>query len=152
MPGKLDVSAAGHYRAGESTSQGLREVREELGKNYKFKDITPLGRKMNVSPDTKGRMRHAVADIFMVIDNAPLRSYRLQKEEVHAIFLCPLDKLIKAHTKKHYSFIAHGVTNGGKKTKIKVLKSSFPYNWDDYHFKMALLAERFLKREKHLIY
>ena len=152
MPGRLDVSAAGHYRAGESTSQGLREVREELGKNYRFKSLVPVGRKMNVSPDVKGRMRHAVADVFMIIDNASLGSYKLQKEEVRGLFLCPIDKLIKTHTQKNYSFVAIGVLNDGKKTEIKVSKNSLPYNWDNYHFKMALLARRFLKGEQNLIY
>ncbi|MBU1110766.1 hypothetical protein KKB83_04060 [Patescibacteria group bacterium] len=31
-------------------------------------------------------------------------------------------------------------------------KDSFPFNWDNYHFKIALLADRFLKDEKNLIY
>jgi hypothetical protein len=107
---------------------------------------------MNVSPDMKGRMRHAVADIFIVLDNDLIESYKLQKEEVNALFLCPLEELVQVHTQKGYSFIAHGITNDGRKTTIKVSKTSFPYNWDDYHFKMALLAKRFLKGEKYLVY
>ena len=151
-PLKLDVTAGGHYEAGERISQGLREVREELGKNYKFKDITYLGRKLHVGPDTKKRMRQNVVDIFMVADDASLDTYTLQKEEVYAICICPISNLIRVHTKKGFSFTAQGLTNEKKKIRIKVTKESFPYNWDDYHFKVALLADRFIKKEQNVIY
>jgi hypothetical protein len=151
-PLKLDVTAGGHYTAGESIKDGLREVREELGRKYNFKELTPLGRRLNVGVDTKKRQRRTVCDIFIVLDDAPLSSYTLQKEEVHAIFSCPIDTLLKVHTKKGYTFTAVGLTNTGKATTLKVSKSSFPYNWDDYHFKMALLAKRFLKNEQSLLY
>jgi hypothetical protein len=109
-PLKLDVTAGGHYTAGESIKDGLREIREELGKKYDFKKL------------------------------------------VHAIFSCPIDELLKAHTKRGYAFAAIGLTNSGKITTIKVSKNSFPYNWDNYHFKIALLAKRFLQGEKDLLY
>lgn len=151
-PEKLDVTAGGHYRAGEKILDGLREVREELGKQYKMSDLIHLGRKINVSPDIKGRMRQNVVNIFMVLDNSPLESYRLEEAEVYAICVCPIAQLIKVHTQKGYGFEAKGITNKGERVKIKVTQSAFPYNWDNYHFKIALLTERFLKGEKHLIY
>ena len=49
-------------------------------------------------------------------------------------------------------FTTKGLTNRGKEIQIKVNKNSFPFNWDNYHFKIALLAERFLKGEGNLIY
>ncbi|MBM3209047.1 hypothetical protein FJZ40_02035 [Candidatus Shapirobacteria bacterium] len=151
-PNKLDVSAGGYYQAGEEISDGLREVREELGKDYKFKDLTCLGRKLAVLLDTKGRTRQVVADIFMVIDNSPLSSYRPEKAEVYAICACPIDKLVRVHTRKGYRFETEGITNEGEKIKIGISKNSFPYNWDPYHFKIALLAERFVRGEKNLVY
>lgn len=151
-PSKLDVTAGGHYEAGESVRQGLREVEEELGKKYAFEQLTCLGRKLNVSPDTKKKVRHTVVDVFMVRDNSGLRSYSLQKDEVHALFVCPVDKLIKAHVEPGYSFIAEGMSNAGKRATIRISQKSFPYNWDNYHFKIALLARRFLKGERRLVY
>jgi hypothetical protein len=151
-PKKLDVTAGGHYEAGERISQGLREVREELGKNYKFKDLQYCGRKLHVGPDTKNRMRQNVVDIFIIRDNAPLSSYTLEEKEVYALCVCPISKLIKAHTDKKHSFVAKGIDYAGKPIDIKVTQNSFPYNWDNYHFKMALLADRFLKGDKNLIY
>lgn len=55
-PDKLDVTAGGHYQADETIKGGLREVKEELGKDYQFKDLTALGRKLHVSPDEEATL------------------------------------------------------------------------------------------------
>ena len=151
-PNKLDVTAGGHYETREEILDGLREVREELGKNYKVDQLTYLGRKLHVSPDTKGRMRQNVVEIFMTVDNSDLVKFKLQESEVYAVCICPIPELIKVHTNEDYSFKADGITSGGEKIEINVNKDSFPYNWDNYHFKIVLLADRLLKGEKHLLY
>ncbi|MFA7301168.1 MAG: NUDIX domain-containing protein [Candidatus Shapirobacteria bacterium] len=150
-PMKLDVTAGGHYSAGENIEDGLREVREELGKTYDFNKLVNLGRKVHISPDTKNRERHNVVHIFMTVDNSPLENYVLQKSEVHAIVSCPINELIKVHT-QDYSFVAKGLDTEKKSFEIKVDKDSFPYNWDNYHFKIALLTDRLIKGDKNLIY
>src|SRR5215510_7041074 len=44
FPNLLDISAAGHYSAGETMQDGLRELHEELGlTEAKFEDLIPLG-------------------------------------------------------------------------------------------------------------
>ena len=151
-PNKLDVTAGGHYETREEILDCLREVREELGKNYKVDQLTYLGRKLHVSPDTKGRMRQNVVEIFMTVDNSDLVKFKLQESEVYAVCICPIPELIKVHTNEDYSFKADGITSGGEKIEINVNKDSFPYNWDNYHFKIVLLADRLLKGEKHLLY
>lgn len=151
-PGKLDVTAGGHYQAGETIKQGLREVEEELGKKYNFKSLAGLGRKIHVSPDTEGNVRYNIVDIFMVEDNSPLNSYVLEKAEVYAICACPVADLLKVHSVKDYTFEADTLSNKGEKDKMLIGKNSFPYNWDDYHYKIATLAKKFLRGEKNLIY
>ncbi len=150
-PGKLDVSAGGHYSAGEEIKDGLREVREELGKNYNFDQLIKLGRKIHVSPDTLGRERHNLVDIFLIRDNSDISTYKLEEKEVYGICTCPIDKLIKVHT-ENFIFKVPLLTSTGKVVEIEVNSDSFPYNWDNYHFKITLLADRFLKGEKYLMY
>jgi len=150
-PDKLDVTAGGHYTSGETIYDGLREVEEELGKQYEQNQLMYLGRKLHVGPDVRGLTRHNVVDIFFVTDNSSLDTYKLEKDEVHAVVECPIDELIKVHT-ENSAFRAHGLTNEGQQFETMVNKSSFPYNWDNYHFKIALLAERYLKGEKNLLY
>jgi hypothetical protein len=151
-PGKLDVSAGGHYSAGEELFDGLREVKEELGKTYKPKDLIYLGRKINVSFDIKKNIRKSVVDISFVLDNSALDTYVLDETEVFAICSLPIDKLIKTFKKSRYQFEAKALTAQGKTIQLAINKNSFPLNWDDYHFKIALLADRFLQGECDLIY
>jgi len=151
-PGLLDVSAGGHYQAGELIRDGLREVLEELGREYAFGDLMPLGRKITVSPDLKSRMRNNVIDIFMIQDERPIDTYELQKKEVFGICECPVESLLHVHTDEGFSFTTTLVKNDGTRATITVTRDSFPYNWDNYHYKMALLAERFLRGERPLIY
>ena len=150
--GKLDVTAGGHYSAGEALFDGLREVEEELGKKYKKEELAYLGRKMHVSPDVNGKMRQNIVDISFILDNSPLSTYVLEEAEVYAISSLPIAELIKVHTKPNYQFQAKALTADGSAIKLNVKKDSFPFNWDNYHFKIALLADRFLKGEKNLIY
>lgn len=150
-PNKLDVTAGGHYQAGETIFDGLREVKEELGRMYTKDQLTYLGRKLHVSPDVLNLIRHNVVDIFFATDNSVLDAYELEKEEVFALVTCPIDRLIQLHT-YGTEFSAHGITNVGQEMEITVASDSFPYNWDNYHFKIALLADRYLKGEKNLLY
>jgi hypothetical protein len=151
-PNKLDVSAAGHYSAGEIFADGLREAEEELGKAYQEKDITRVGTRLNVGIDTKGRTRHNVLDIGLIIDGSPLTTYRLDPVEVQAIVVCPLVDLERVFTQEGYSFVAPGLKADRSPLELMVTRDSFPYNWDNYHYKMTLLAKRFLQGEKNLVY
>ncbi|HSW66004.1 MAG TPA: NUDIX domain-containing protein [Bacillota bacterium] len=151
-PNKLDATAGGHYQAGEERADGLREVVEELGKHYQPSQLTFVGRKLHVAPDVHGFERRNIVDISFIIDNAPLSSYTLQPEEVYAICACPLSDLVKAHSDPAYAFTTEALKSNGEHLTLTVSKDSFPDNWDDYHFKIALLAERFVAGDQHLIY
>jgi 8-oxo-dGTP pyrophosphatase MutT (NUDIX family) len=148
-PGKLDVSVGGHYSAGEEIQDGLREAKEELGRDYAYSDLSHLGRRLNINFDTKGRRRQNVVEVFMIEDNAPLKDFVLQKEEVTAIFVCPILQLLDVF-ENDGSFPAQGIDQEGKPLTLNVDKNSFPYNWDHYHYKAAVLANRYFKGEKPL--
>lgn len=151
-PGKLDVTAGGHYSAGETIIKGVREVKEELGRTFEFTDLHYLGRRLNVSRDVNGYRRNNVVDVCMVVDGAPLSQYRLEEAEVSAIFLCPIDELIRVHTEPEHSFIASGLSDTGRELTKAVTAESFPLNWDRYHFKVALIAQRLLAGDRYLVY
>ena len=151
-PGKLDVSAGGHYRAGEGLLDGLREVEEELGKRYDVEGVVHLGRRLNVSQDVLGRRRRNVVDVFLVRDDAPLDSYVLQPSEVFAVAACPLDELERAHADAEWRFGVEALTAEGGRVQLTVGRSSFPENADDYHARVVRLARGFLQGEPNLRY
>jgi hypothetical protein len=100
----------------------------------------------------KGRNLNEVVELYMTEDNAPLSSYSLQEEEVEAIFVCPVRELLRVNREVDYAFTASGFDNHGQATELLVRKDSFPVNWNDYHYKMAILAGRYFKGESDLLF
>lgn len=143
-PGLLDVTAGGHYRKGERMQGGLREVEEELGKQYPENAIRFLGRRMYMDYDIKQRLRKNIVYVFTTIDNNPLESYTLQKEEVDSLYILSLSDLMKLHNDKTYSFVAEGITNAKKRISLLITYKSLTYNWDNYHYKIAVVAKKLL--------
>ena len=151
-PGKLDVTVGGHYQAGETSAQGLREAEEEIGRRYHFKDLTFLGKKLWFGHDRNGNPRQTAVDVFFIQDDSSLSKYHLHPQEVNGLVACPINQLIKVHQNKKYHFTASGLDPQGNNIIVNVSQNSFPYNWDNYHFKITLLAQRFLSGEKNIIY
>jgi ADP-ribose pyrophosphatase YjhB (NUDIX family) len=151
-PNKLDVSSGGFYQAGEELADGVREAKEELGCDFKFADLFYLGRKLYVNRYGTNPDRHTITHVFMIKDNTPIESFNLDPVEVSAIVTCPIAELLKTHTDEKYQFKAQGLDNHHQAFTISVNQDSFPYNWDNYHYKIALIAQRFLYGEKNLIY
>jgi 8-oxo-dGTP pyrophosphatase MutT (NUDIX family) len=147
------VAVGGHLQAGEQLTDGLREAQEELGKLFKPENLQYLGKKLYVGFHDDGTSHNNAIDVYLTRDDTPLGEYRLQESEVYALCKCPINELLKAHRNKSYKFSVQGLTAYGKEISISVNKDSFPENyWDDYHFKMALLADRYFKGEKDLLY
>ncbi|HEX8390599.1 MAG TPA: NUDIX domain-containing protein [Candidatus Saccharimonadales bacterium] len=151
-PSLLDVTAGGHFQAGEKLTDGLREVDEELGKQYAPNDLIYLGRKLYVGFNTDDSSHNNIIDIYMIEDNSPLNSYRLEEAEVYALCACPVRQLQRAHHDPTYRFQVDAVKADGSQTVIDVDKASFPENWDSYHHKIALLAGRYFDGETDLLY
>jgi isopentenyldiphosphate isomerase len=53
FPGKLDITAAGHYAAGEELQIGVLEMSKELGVDIPFNDLISLGVRHNVIPTSE---------------------------------------------------------------------------------------------------
>ncbi len=152
-PGKLDVALAGHYENGETIDQAINhEGLEELKISYKFSNLTSIGRRLNVGIGTDGTMRNSVSDLFLIQDNRPFDQFQPQEDEVFALCVCPLQLLLRVHKDPAFEFTVEGKRHDGKRIEIKVNQDIFPYNWDNYHYKMALLIDRYFKGEKELIY
>ena len=89
-PGYLDVTAAGHLAAGEVTTDGLREVEEELGLQVEQERLVPLGTR-RVEQEIPGGYDREFHEIFLLVDATSPEDLRLQKEEVEAVFRLDLD-------------------------------------------------------------
>lgn len=83
-PGALDVAVGGHYRAGESLDETLRETEEEIGLVATAGDLVPLGRRF-INDVGAGYIDRELDDVFALRCDQPLASYMLHPEEVDAL-------------------------------------------------------------------
>jgi hypothetical protein len=136
-PGKLDISAAGHYNAGEMGLDGLRELREELGLELDRENCHSFGRHVNSYLDTSGRERRAVLSTYVCEFTGEDALLKLEKNEVETVFWVPLRALLAMYRGERPSIEIEGFDYDSRPLSRTVTLDDFFYNIDDYHFRNA---------------
>jgi isopentenyldiphosphate isomerase len=91
-PGRVDVSVAGHLRAGESPRDGLREAEEEVGLVVRPEDCVALGLRRSAYVG-EGFADREIQHVFLVRTSVAFEALRPHPEEVAGLVLAPLDGL-----------------------------------------------------------
>jgi isopentenyldiphosphate isomerase len=147
FPNRIDVTAAGHYLAGETIRDGLREVHEELGIEVAFESLTPLGTHIDVA-HYGDEIDRELSDVFLLIHNQPLQHYQLQAEEVAGLVAFRLEEGI-AFFEGQRSALS-GVAVGLESDVVTLQLADFVPRVDAYWIKICLLARRALNGERKL--
>lgn len=146
FPNKLDVSAAGHYAAGETVRDGLRELSEELGITPCFDDLIPLGVRVSVAR-CGGIIDREFADVFFLVDDRPLSAYDYRRDEIAGLAALDTDDalaLFEQGTPATAEAVGHGAP------QITVTRDDLIPTVDNYLYKIVLLAQRCLNGERRL--
>lgn len=91
-PDYMDISVGGHYLAGEKISDGIREIKEEVGLDIAFKDLIPLGIRQtsaDISPEYKN---NEFQHLFIIPSRYILNDYELNSSEVRGLVEIPIEK------------------------------------------------------------
>jgi isopentenyldiphosphate isomerase len=147
FPNYLDVTAAGHYTAGESMQDGVREVQEELGIAVRFEDLISLGRRVDVARYGE-LIDREFTDCFLCLYRQPISAYQVQRSEVAGLVAVPLDGGIDLCEGRRESLTCR--TAGLKMPTLKVTLDDFVPRVDAYFYKVLLLAKRCLNGERLL--
>ncbi len=83
-PGLFDVSAAGHYLAGENGLDGMRELEEELGVRASAGQVYHLGVRTSVCITDQLR-DFEFQDVYAIVDGRRLSEYRPDPDEVDGV-------------------------------------------------------------------
>ena len=145
-PNLLDVSAAGHYEAGESIADGVREIQEELGIQVDFADLVPVGMKYSAYR-AFGMIDREFNDVFLLDDDRPLSAYVPQAEEVSDLVCFSIDDGLALFAEECSAIPAESRTMG----RISLHQSDFVYPPDHYTYRVLVLAKRYLNGEKYLV-
>jgi tetratricopeptide (TPR) repeat protein/isopentenyldiphosphate isomerase len=90
FPGYLDISAAGHYRAGEGIEGGLREFSEELGVYVRTEELLRIAQRTVNETLDNGVVNREFQEIYAVTRPAGLQQYRPGYPEVLGVFECDM--------------------------------------------------------------
>jgi isopentenyldiphosphate isomerase len=94
--GKLDVTVGGHFGAGETLLEVVREVEEEIGLKVELKDLHYLETRQGVR-----HYEHAIdrefVDVYALHCNRSLEEYFLQCDEVSVLYEVPLEGAIELY-------------------------------------------------------
>lgn len=153
-PNRLDISAAGHYTAGEGIEGGLREIKEELGIEISKDVLIPLGIRVCIEEFDSKSINHEFQDLFFLIDNRALTDYRMSTDEVSGLVTIPVKEGIRLFAKEITNISALGYVLNNEsliqKQIFDIKLEDFIPTLDNYYFKIMILAERALRGEKYL--
>lgn len=147
-PNQFDISSAGHYLAGESSRDGLRELQEELGIEARFEELIPLGRRIHVAR-YGDLIDREFCDEFFLINDLPLESYAYQQEEIAGLLCFDIAEALEMAAGRHESIHAQAV--GWQTGKVEIRPADFVPHVDAYLYKVLILAKRCLSGEAHLV-
>jgi isopentenyldiphosphate isomerase len=148
FPNLLDISAAGHYAAGERMQDGVRELHEELGlTEAKFEDLISLGQRKSVAK-YDGVFDSQVSDVFFYVCNKPLNEYRYQTSELAGLIALPVKEGLQLFRGEIDCLEVPAV--GYVTDTIVLSRKDFIPTEDEYMEKILLLAPRCLDGESNL--
>ena len=147
FPNLLDVTAAGHYQAGEDISDGIREVQEELGIRVDFGDLVPLGQHIGVT-NYVHLVDRQFCDVFLLVHPLDIKDYQFQKEELAGLVVFPIQAGLNL-LNSHVPMISARATGFGA-AELMISLDDFVPREDDYMTRVLLLAIRCLNGEHEL--
>lgn len=148
FPNMLDVSVGGHYEAGESIAEGIREIQEELGLEVDFDDLVPVGVRITVAR-FNGLIDREFADNFLLVRDTDIQEYAYQRDEVAGLVAFAIDDALALFAGERETFTARAVGLGADEVELGM--NDFITLADQPFYKALVVARRCLNGEKHLI-
>ena len=152
-PGVLDVTVGGHYRAGESLADTLRETEEEIGVTVTLGSLIPLGIRVTAweEPET-GLYDRELQDVFLLLDDRPLVDYRPHPAELAELLRIPLAALIDLQRGNPEPIVVDRIAPGDVAAQQTTIGSGdFVPTIDRYVLRVALATERVLRGDRDVL-
>ncbi len=151
-PGLLDITAAGHLMENEKVSDGVREVKEELGIEIKFDELFSVG----VIPSTiitEKVIDRELVHTYLYNCEIPLEDFILQEEEVSGIVKGRFSDFEALWLDKQMEMKVEGIsyTNGNRRPLSKLVsKADFVQNELHYYKEVILGIRKYIANRKNL--
>jgi isopentenyldiphosphate isomerase len=150
-PGFLDASVGGHYRAGETLTDVVREVEEEIGRAVRLEDLVPLGHRVAVGELEDGTRDREIQDVYLWRTALPLDDFRPQPVEVAELAAVAVADLLRLFAGEVPAVPATRLDSDRRTTAGVVTAGEFVATVDRYFYRVAALADLFLRGYAHLV-
>jgi isopentenyldiphosphate isomerase len=156
---KLDITAAGHYQAGEGIEGGIREIQEELGILTTPDRLIYAGIRICLDEFQPGVIDHEFQEVYFLVDQRDLTAYTPQIEEVGGLAAIPIPLLLALLAAEIDQLVAPGVllqpdVHQGQALltphEFVVTRTDFIPSLDRYYHRAAILAQRILQGERYI--
>jgi len=142
FPGLFDITAAGHLLAHEKVKDGIREVKEELGVDLGMEDLKSIGI-LKDSIVQKDFIDNEFAHTYVYIIGRGSSSFRLEEEEVSAIYSAPIADVISLFKREVDHIAMHCIhSNSITHSSLNVKPGDFVPHSEEYMEKVLKSLNR----------
>lgn len=150
--GKLDAMVGGHVRAGESIDDALREVEGEVGVAAAVDSLLDLGTRVCIN-DVEPEIRyHELQRVFLWLNDRPLLDFAPNPDELASLVRFPISALLDFFAGERSTIAGISRLPGSARLEpVTANTNDFIQTIDRYFHRIAILAERALRGERHLV-
>lgn len=150
-PNRYDATVGGHYRAGETLTDTLREVEEEIGSTTDALRLRPLGVRVCANEAEPGITDREIQDVFLLRDDRPLAAFQPNPAELAALVRFPLAALIPLLAGE--TAVLHGASLVPGASHVKPVTArlaDFIPTIDRYFLRVAIATQAALRGERYV--
>lgn len=149
-PDHYDTTVGGHFRAGETLHETLREIEEEIGLPTTDLALRPLGTRISIT-ETLPLCDHELQDVFLLLDDRPLADYRPHPIELSALVRFPLRDLPAFFSGEIAQIHGEAVAPGNAVPfAVTATGADFIPSVDRYGLRIAIAAHNVLRGDRYV--
>ncbi len=151
-PGRFDATVGGHVRAGETLAETMREIDEEIGLAPEALLLRPLGVRICANEASAGVIDREIQEVFLLLDDRPLTTYRPNTVELSALARFPLDTLVPFLAGESASVEGETIRSDAITSEpVIAYREDFVPNVDQYFLRIAIAASNVLRGDRFVV-
>jgi isopentenyldiphosphate isomerase len=149
-PDHFDTTVGGHFRAGETLTEAMREIEEEIGLPTKGLMLRPLGTRISIT-EAPPLCDHELQEVFLLLDDRPLAEYRPHPIELSALARFPLRGLLALFSCETSRIAGEAVAPGNTVPfAITATGADFIPSVDRYGLRIAVATQNVLRGDHYV--
>ncbi|GAA0485349.1 NUDIX domain-containing protein [Salinibacillus aidingensis] len=144
-PNLLDITVGGHLKAGEGPEEGSREIKEEIGLEVPFHELTPLGIVRDTLQQPNGKQDRECCYVYAYHYKGDITELRINPDEVAGIVCLPMDDFKQIIERDYENYRTEALSYQGNQVKSKTLnltiKDFVPHTEAYYEFVLYHLSQ-----------